>query len=248
MKLAKKVLATVMAVAMIFALSALAFAAGTPTVVIEAKKADAKTVALYVYLKDAIGLKSLDTEITYDAAVLEFSYDEEGADAAQVGQTKKNTWNSDYNAETAGLIKWSAYFKTELTDAATFANDAKKEGTVDINAENFEAIVFYFDIKDANAENTAFEVTVTNKDGVELVAGEKATVTLKEKQEEPEPSSAEQEEPSSSEAASEEGSKPVVPDTGDDDKNTDAQTWAIAAAAGVAALAGAAFIISKKRK
>ncbi|MBR5411177.1 MAG: NPXTG-anchored protein [Clostridia bacterium] len=248
MKLAKKVLATVMAVAMIFALSALAFAAGTPTVALETKVED-EQVIVSVYFKDSIGLKSWDLNLTYDASVLEFSYNDPGADAAQVGLTKSNSYTDEVNP-TSGLIKWSGYFKTELTDAKTFADDVKKKtDTVDINSDYFEAVILVFDIINADATSTDLQVEVTNCGGVELTAGEKTTVALKEEQEEP--SSAEQEEPSSSEEASsaeEEGSKPIVPDTGDDDKNTDAQTWAIAAAAGVAALAGAAFIVSKKRK
>ena len=243
MKLAKKVLATVMAVAMIFALSALAFAAGTPTAVLETAVEDGQ-VYVTVYFKDAIGLKSWDLDITYDATVLQFSYNDAGKDAAQVGLTKSNTYTEDLNADTAGLIKWSGYFKTELTDKATFAGDAKKKSDkIDINSDYFEAAIFVFDVINEAATSTAIKAEVTNKGGVELV-GSNATATLKE--EEPSSEAASQETPSSEEASSvEEGSKEAQPDKG---PKTDASTWAIGAAAAVAVLAGAAFVVSKKRK
>ncbi len=250
MKLAKKVLATVMAVAMIFALSALAFAAGTPTVTLEAGEPANGKVKVAIYFDDAIGLKSWDINVKYDATVLAFASIAKGADAKQVDDEhlKSNTFTSDNNASEAGVVKYSGYFKENLWSADAFKADAvdADEFPVNINSEHFHAATITFTVLNDKAANTALSVEVTSKDGVEL-AGSEMTIKFAE-EEEPEPSSAEQEEPSSSEAASEEGSKPVVnPDTGDD-KNTDAQTWAIAAAAGVAALAGAAFIVSKKRK
>ena len=71
MKLAKKVFATVMAVAMIFALSAIAFAAA-PTVNLVAGDVKDGQVKVSVYFDDAIGLKSWDINVNYDATVLQF--------------------------------------------------------------------------------------------------------------------------------------------------------------------------------
>ena len=258
MKLAKKVFATVMAVAMILALSAMAFAAGTPTATLVADPVEDGTLAVHIYFKDAIGLKSVDTQITYDPAVLEFSYNEDGADAEMVGKTKSNSFTSEINPAD-GSIKWAGYFKTELTDAETFAKDAKKAGTVEVNAENFDAQVLYFEVKDATAPSTKIELAVSTASGVEIagssvdavIAGQPAPIDEPSSEEQPsseEPSSEEKtsEDTASSETASvEEESKKPGKDVG---PKTDASNWMIGAAAGVAVLAGAAFVVSKKRK
>ena len=258
MKLAKKVFATVMAVAMILALSAMAFAAGTPTATLVADPVEDGMIAVHIYFKDAIGLKSVDTQITYDPAVLTYSYNEDGADAAQVGKTKGNSFTSEINPAD-GSIKWAGYFKTELTDAETFAKDSKKSSDpANVNAENFDAQVLYFEVKDATAPSTKIELAVSTASGVEI-AGSSVDAVIAGQPPVDEPSSEEQpssEEPSSEEKTSEdtassetasveEASKTPGKDVG---PKTDASNWMIGAAAAVAVLAGAAFVVSKKRK
>ena len=314
MKIAKKALVVLMVAMMVASMSAMAFAAGGQYAL--TASAEDGVVELHVYAKDAIGLKSADMTITYDAAVLEYDYTEDGADAAQVGDTKSNSFSSELNAGTAGTIEYSFYFKTELVSKDDFAADAKKNKTVDINAENFEAGIIYFNVKDENATSTV--ITVASKN--EGVNGGNVTVTLKEepaseekpsedeeaskKAEEEASKKAEEEaskkaaeeaaskkaaeeaskkaaEEAASKKAAEEASKKAAEEaskkaaeektTKAEEKTTKAEekttkapsttkaaqkdggvntgdNMALAAAAGVVALAGAAFVLTKKRK
>ena len=259
MKLAKKVLAALMAIAMIAGLSAMAFAA-SPTIALVPTVAGSE-VAVAVVLKDAIGAKSWDINVTYDASVLAFSYAEDGADVAQVAKTKGNSITTDYNGDTAGLVKTSGYFKTTLTDAATFVADSKKASDpANVNVDACEVIVLFFDVKDDKAETTDFAIEVTAQSGVEF-AGQGCTATLK-KVDPTQPSSSEtqtQPQPGTTEPTS--GTdKPTTEKTTDNgvpckphgkggkgNVNT-GDNMALAAAAAVVVLAGAAFVISKKRK
>ena len=306
MKIAKKALVVLMVAMMVASMSAMAFAAGGQYAL--TASAEDGVVELHVYAKDAIGLKSADMTITYDAAVLEYDYTEDGADAAQVGDTKSNSFSSELNAGTAGTIEYSFYFKTELVSKDDFAADAKKNKTVDINAENFEAGIIYFNVKDENATSTV--ITVASKN--EGVNGGNVTVTLKEepaseeKPSEDEEASKKAEEEASKKAAEEAASKKAAEEaskkaaeeaaskkaaeeaskkaaeeaskkaaeektTKAEEKTTKAEekttkapsttkaaqkdggvntgdNMALAAAAGVVALAGAAFVLTKKRK
>ena len=289
MKIAKKALVVLMVAMMVASMSAMAFAAGGQYAL--TASAEDGVVELHVYAKDAIGLKSADMTITYDAAVLEYDYTEDGADAAQVGDTKSNSFSSELNAGTAGTIEYSFYFKTELVSKDDFAADAKKNKTVDINAENFEAGIIYFNVKDENATSTV--ITVASKN--EGVNGGNVTVTLKEepaseeKSSEDEEASKKAEEEASKKAAEEAASKKAAEEaskkaaeeaskkaaeektTKAEEKTTKAEekttkapsttkaaqkdggvntgdNMALAAAAGVVALAGAAFVLTKKRK
>lgn len=243
MKIAKKVLAAAMAVAMIFALSAMAFAASSPKLVLEASEVDDEGyIIVTLYAVDSIGLLSAGVDVKYDPTVLEFDFAKEGKDAAQVNKTKNNSFSSEYNPADAGTIDFGFYFKTSLTDAATLAADAQKGETIDVNSDKFAVAAFYFLVKNADAANTELEVVVTSSSGV-TPAGSKLTVVLKEEEEvpaeeieEPEEPEAPVVEPGSEDANGEEGNK----NTGDN--------MALAAAAGVVVLAGAAFIVSKKRK
>lgn len=240
MKIAKKVLAVVMALAMIAGLSAMAFAAEDAQLVLTASEVDEDGyVTVTAVVKNAIGLQSLGFTVNYDANVLTFEWDEEGADAAQVADTKSNSFSYENNSEEAGTLMAAFYFKTSLTDKATFDGDAKKKGSVDINATAFEAINFVFSVAEGADANTAVTVTIDNVSGVsaESISAKGTTVVLVEENEE--------DKTPVDPTPSEESTKAPNPDTGD--QNT-GDNMALAAAAGVALLAGAAFIVSKKRK
>ncbi|MCH5197489.1 MAG: LPXTG cell wall anchor domain-containing protein [Oscillospiraceae bacterium] len=243
MKIAKKVLAVVMALAMIAGLSAMAFAASDAQLVLKASEVNEDgQVVVTAIVKNAIGLESLGFTVTYDANVLTYSYDEEGADGAQVGGTKSNSFTYENNADVAGTLQAAFYFKTSLTDKATFDNDAKKKGSVDINATEFQAINFVFDVVEGANANTDISVKIDNASGIAAadIKAKGATVVLAEEKEtdktpvDPTPVT-----------PSEESSTAANPGTGNEPTG---DNMALAAAAGVALLAGAAFIVSKKRK
>ena len=251
MKLAKKVLAALMAIAMIAGLSAMAFAA-SPTIAL-VPEVDGTDVYVAVVLKDAIGAKSWDINVTYDASVLAFSYAEDGADVAQVAKTKGNSITTDYNGDTAGLVKTSGYFKTTLTDAATFEADSKKSSDpAKVNAEACEVIVLAFEVKDANATKADFAIEVTAQSGVEF-AGQGCTAVLKDepKPTDPQPTDPKPTDPQPTDPKPTEGGEKTTDTPNPTNKGGNVNTgdnMALAAAAAVVVLAGAAFVISKKRK
>ena len=266
MKLAKKVFATVMAVAMIFALSAIAFAAA-PTVSLVAGEVKDGQVKVSVYFDDAIGLKSWDINVKYDAAVLQFKSISKGADAKQCDGLANNSFTSENNPGEAGVVKYSGYFKENLWTAEQFAADAADpdEEPVNINAEHFHAATITFTVIKADAASTDLTVEVTKGEGADITGGSAKIVIAGEQEpaSSEEPSSSEEptkeeptkeeptkEEPTKDDASSEtasveEASKTPGKDVG---PKTDASNWMIGAAAAVAVLAGAAFVVSKKRK
>ena len=239
MKIAKKVLAAVMALALIAGLSAMAFAAEPQLALVPGEVEDG-AIAVAVVFKGSVGLKSWDAKITYDKDVLEYDYADDGSDGAQIADTKSNSFTYEVNPEEDGLINCSGYFKTELTSAADAAADAKKGKTVAINDAAFEAVILYFSVKNADATSTELKVEVTSNSGVNQAGG---TFTAKLKDE---ATPVTPEKPDTKDDEKEDESKPVNPPTGDDKPTGD--NMALYAAGAVAILAGAAFIISKKRK
>ncbi len=234
MKIAKKVLAAAMVLAMIAALSVMAFAAGTPTITVGDAKVDGDKLTVNVYINDAVGLQSFGTTIAYDTAVLEFSKCKPGADASTTVATG-NAFSSENN-DLGGSIEYAGYFKENLYDAATWT----EEEEVTVNATHFHAATLTFKIKDADALNTKLTVAIKNSKGLDGVQGAEETIKLKDGAD---VTPVEPEKPSDDK---EEESKPVNPPTGDDKPTGD--NMALYAAGAVAVLAGAAFIISKKRK
>lgn len=242
MKIAKKVLAVVMAVAMIAALSAMAFAADGTKVVLKAGEIDKDGyIPVTVALKDGIGSKAVKITLSYDADVLEYDSDtDEGTDAAALKNTKNNKDNiGATNGTVAGTIEYGYAFANSLLTSAEFAADAARGKTVDVNSEEFSFTVLYFKVKDTAASSTDIKI-VADIDGAAI----EGTSTLKLKDEPVETKPAEVATTEKATAAEEE--KTTNSPTGDD-KNT-GDNMALAAAAGVVVLAGAAFIISKKRK
>ena len=289
MKIAKKVLALVMALAMVAGFACVSLAAQNPTIVATTKVEDDGYVSLTLIAKDAVGMASFDVVVEFDAAVLGYEGDAEvGVDAAQMDNTKNNSFTYEIgNTEAAaGKILIGGYFKTNLKSAEEAAADAKRGQTVSVDDKTFELVTVYFPVKDTEAFEASIKVSGgfgmgENKDDAEaktLKAFTK-TVTLKEA---PETTTkapvetttkapvetttkapvADKETTTKAPVADKETttkapvveketttkapSKPVAnPDTGDKDTG---DNMALAAAFGVVALAGAAFVITKKRK
>lgn len=239
MKIAKKVLAVVMAVAMIAALSAMAFAATEPKVVLKGGAIESDGYfPVTLALKDAIGAKAVKIDLVYDAAVLDFDSDtDDGTDAAALKNTKNNKDNvGATNGTVAGKIEYGYAFANSLLTAEEFAKDAQRGKEVKVNSEEFSFTVLGFMVKDSKAASTDVKYTA-DIDG-KVIEG---TVTLKLKEDQ---SSSK---PADVVTTEKEEVKTTNPPTGNDDKKT-GDNMALAAAAGVVALAGVAFIISKKRK
>ena len=212
MKIAKKVLALVMALAMVAVFACVSFAA-TANV---SEIADGQfTVSVAV---DANALESADFTVTYDATVLEY------VDAvAGVAAPAMCMGNVTGEGEVSVSLFWLAsYTGSDSIAVLTFkVIDADAaEATLVINgleATATETVVTLKEVEETTVEETTVEETT-----VEETTVEETTVEVEE---------------SSSVVAN--------PDTGD--QNT-GDNMALAAAAGVVALAGVAFVLTKKRK
>ncbi len=238
MKIAKKVLAVAMAVAMIACFAAMAFAADAKIVLKAGEVTDGK-VKVQAIATDCADLKTADWILTYDAEALKLTVPANpaitnpangtgdlaliGTDAIALAAMGGNLMTA-YNAEVDGEIQIGFAFKETLGSAA-------------------ETILFTveFEVVDG-AENV--EIKLDNKDGSAVDA-----LVLLEKAEEPSTEEPTTEEPTTKEEApstpvEEPTTKPGATDKGP----ATGDTGVLALAAGVVALAGAAFVVSKKRK
>ncbi len=308
MKIAKKLLAAVVAVMLVLSLSVCAFAAQS------AETGDVKiesdwvidswgTIAVKVYFTDAVDLKSWDLKLNYDADMFDFDMKEVGADAKAVQtycDSTKNSFTDESNPNSDGEIKVGGYFKEVLWTAEDFLAASTRAGDCIVNDEKFEASIFYLKVVDTEG----FEkngTTITISGGMTFAAAKEVSDSITKEGEATEPSteptepSTEPTEPSTepTEPSTEptepstEPTEPTEPSTepteapatrpveDDDDDckpgkpghenckpnkpackpgkpnqnhpNT-GDSAALAAAAGVVLLAGAAFVVSKKRK
>lgn len=162
MKIAKKLFALVVVIAMIAGLSTVAFAAGTYKFDISAAKDGDDYVKVTLTAKDAIGFKSGTVVLKYDADVLEYDSTEYGKDAAEVNnkvKAEENTFVGQPNGTEAGEVVYGFYFLDTLWSAKDFAAASKRDVTADVNASAFEAAVFYFKVLDKDAVAANFTLT-----------------------------------------------------------------------------------------
>lgn len=238
MKIAKKVLAVVMAVAMIAALSAMAFAADSKaTVALTAGEPEDGVVSVTVSLKDAEGFKSGDATLTFDPTVLEFVPASKKSDATPckeftaLGSAGNNSMVQPNSKEAAnGKLILGILVADQLSDLA----DWGVEG--DVN--NFGVCVLKFKVLKADVEAS---IAVEGK----MEVGDDANVTFSNTYVIAKASAPVETQPVEVATTVEADTKASNPPTGD---KTTGDNMALAAAAGVVVLAGAAFIISKKRK
>ena len=258
MKIAKKVLVVLLAVAMIAAMSAMAFAADEGKMTFEVSEVKDGKFTVSLYADDAVGMKAAGVTFNFDAniiAPIEKGAVKNGADSkATVNGESANTFSSNNNTNVAGQIKYAFNFLETLWSAEEY--DA--EG-ITVNDKHFEVAVITFEVKDANAEKATITMTLDNfdKSGLPMVLGTpSADVVINAKAEEPTEAPTEkpteaptEEEPSSEKVTAEapSGDAEPKPDDGQGNKGT-GDNMALAAAAGVVVLAGAAFVITKKRK
>lgn len=233
MKIAKKVLAVVMAVAMVACLSVMAFAAGT--VSLKAGEVVDGKVKVQAIAKDYADFKADDWVLTYDTAALKLAASANPAvtnpangtgDLTQIGTdtvalaAMGGNLITAYNAEKAGEIQIGFAFKETLGSAA-------------------ETILFTVEFEVTNGAKNV-EVKLAKKDGTAV----DSLVLLKE--EVAETTTAAPVETTTAEVPSTDAPTTAAGKTDGDNKTGD--TGVLAIAAGVVALAGAAFVVSKKRK
>ena len=228
MKIAKKVLAVAMAVAMIACFAAMAFAADAKLELTAGEIANG-TVKVQLVATDYADFKSADWVLTYDADALTLVTPANpaltnpanglgdltliGTDAVALAAMGGNLITA-YNTEKAGEIQIGFAFKETLASAAATVLFTV-EFTVADGAKNV-------DIKLANKDGSAVDALV-------LLEVEETTAA---------PTT---EAPSTpAEVTTAAGNTDKGPSTGD--------TGVLAIAAGVVALAGAAFVVTKKRK
>ncbi len=256
MKLAKKVLAIVMALGLIACMAAMAFATDGSYYLGSVTSNDGKVLKVTLYASNAIGLSSGKITVNYKGVA--FDYADEGAQAALADTAKGNSFTFDVNDTTAGKVIFGFYFKENLWDAGTF-KAAGQGAPLDINVGAFDLATFTFNVVDAD-----YSVSVVYE-GKDIYGGadyfEDAVVkanttpevtTIKEVSEIPTGSNAAPAPaPAGEPAPCDANSAPAAPACNnvktDGGKNT-GDNGVIAVMAGVIALAGAAFVVTKKRK
>ena len=275
MKIAKKVLAVVMALSIFFALSAMAFAKDAPEYEIKLSKADGYRVAT-VYLKNATGVTSDKVKLTYDPNVLKLELIDDGADVQSVMLNVSNNnvlpqqMPDDLSTANGKNTGYGYVFTDPLGEFK-----AKPGKTVDIDVNNFELCVFYFKVLDKTAD-TKIKVSgdrVTNPDTATIHGVAETTTAAPVTTTKPATTTTEPAETTTKKtntttttetaditttkdnsgssttttaAVVEEDTTPAAnPSTGD---KAAGDNMALAAAGAVVALAGVAFVISKKRK
>lgn len=256
MKLAKKVLAVVMALGLIACMSAMAFAANAGSYSFDVSKSeDGKTLYATLYAHDYIGLASGTVTVTYSG--VKFDHASTGAEAKAVNDSLDNSFTADVNNTQAGKVIYGFYFKENLWDAGTFYENGDGAPLV-IDTANFDIVTFVFtgldtaasyevsvnvSSKSVDGDNAAFADTNTGTNNVasepvKVVPTLPGTAAADDKK----PCEDKKDDKACDNAAA--ACKPVKTDGG---KNT-GDNGVIAVMAGVIALAGAAFVVTKKRK
>ncbi len=167
MKIAKKLLAAIVAVMIVCSLSVVAFAANeaapdTGYVTLETTwETNSKgAIEVYVYFVDAVELTSWDFNLTYDPAIFSYMAKVDGKDAKAVGLTLNNSFSSEANGGTAGAIQYSGFFKENLWTADAFLADSGFEGDAIVNSDEFQATIFYLKVVDAAALENGTSITI----------------------------------------------------------------------------------------
>lgn len=252
MKIAKKVLAVAMAVAMIACCALMASAALKPDAAKFELVLDGTDVKLYA--KDCIGLASADVHLAFDAAVVTKVRVTSGVDSKNVtgDNFENNSFTAENNTSDLADVAYSFYFKEYLWSSEKFAAEDLSE-EANINAENFHVATFKLTLAEGKtAEDVVVGIKVNasfTDDSKVVEKVENLAATGIEKKAE-ETTAAPEETTAAPETTTEE-----APSTPDETTNpgvvegpNTGDTGVLAIAAGVVALAGAAFVVSKKRK
>lgn len=281
MKIAKKVLAVVMALSIIFALSAMAFAKVAPEYEIKMSKVDGYRVAT-VYLKNGKGVTSDEIKLQYDPNVLKLTAVYKGADVKAFSEVENNTVMGMQKPDAEkidtanGKNTGYGYLFSEPLGEPELKYAPGSDTKIDIN--NFELCSFYFKVLDKTAttkikissvrysssdsktihgvaETTTSAPVTTTKPAATTTTQPAETTTKKPATTTTTTETADitttkdnsgSSTTTTTTAVVEEDTTPAAnPATGD---KAAGDNMALAAAGAVVALAGVAFVISKKRK
>jgi len=262
MKLAKKVLAIVMALGLIACMSAMAFATSGSYYATATTADKGENARVTFYASYALGLASGTVTVKYDPAGVMFNYGGAGAQAKAVNDAAGNGFSYDINdtASGSGSVVFGFFFTDNLWDAPTFAEKGEVEiddANFDIAALNFKVldpananVTLHFEGKDVFGGADSFDQvlnlgTATPRDDTKKVDSiPDASKTEEKKDEQGKP--VEETKAEAADAAKTNTGAKTTPKT-DGGKNT-GDNGVIAVVAGVIALAGAAFVVTKKRK
>ena len=260
MKMANKVLSVVLAVVMIAALSAMAFAAAPAYTYTVGEVKDGK-VEVTVVFSDCIGLASGDIFFDYDANVTTIAK-KSGKDLKAIGDVD-NALSNDFNKAFAeNQAKLGYYFKENLWDSDTWA--AADGADEEVNGEAFQAFVLTFTLADATKGTTVkAHGTAKFKDGTEvamekdIVLVEAAVIVTTTEADVVTTTEADVVTTTEADVVTTTTADDVTTTKADDvtttvksgkDDKPMGDNGVLAIVAGVCALAGAAFVVTKKRK
>lgn len=163
MKIAKKLLVVVLALAMVSAFAAMSSAAGA-TVSFDVGELENGEAEVVMYLVNAVGLQSGQVNLKYDNKVSAIEY-EDGADVDGAGKLG-NTFLGAFNpAAAAGEAQLGLLFQDELYDTAKWAElaaNSRKGKDVVIDGSNFEVAVFYIKATDGAVVNVTGELKMAD--------------------------------------------------------------------------------------
>ncbi len=260
MKIAKKVLAFVMAAAMVFALSAMAFASETTFVLSSGNSDGVYTVTLSA--KNAEGLETVDGIIKYDADVLEINGAVSTGEFAKAYSEIGESVMPLYNTNEAGKIDVGIAVAKKILPDTEFKKLAEEnEVTANVTTANMALCTVKFKVVDSTAKSTT--VTYTDNDtGATIKTEIKFNASSDNKGVTP-PTAADNKAEAATEAATKAASNaaanndsaaatdsatPISSGTSSSGNKSTGDNMALAIAAGVVVLAGAAFVFTKKRK
>ena len=152
MKLTKKVLAIVMALGLVVCMAAMAFAADEGKYTVELVKKGNEVTAT-IYAENFTGLTS--GTVTLFTKNLKHKNSAKGADALLCDKVSGNTFSAECNTKTADKYIYGFYFADNLWTAEKFAEKSVEE-PVKVNSDKFQLAVVKFELIDAAAE---FEAT-----------------------------------------------------------------------------------------
>ena len=245
MKMAKKMFAIVMVLAMVAAFSAIAFAASPAVSFSVGDYANGKATVSAKFV-DAVGLTSGSLAFAYPDGKVTKIVKKGGADANAIGDID-NAFSAEFNSS-ANPAEFGFYFKNALWSSTEWKEAAEEiDSDASINGESFEFAQFVFTAE----EGTKITVTGELKIGETVVAvNDSFTIGKAQEPASQEPAS---QKPSGKTTPSDATPGKTTPDKTTPDKKTDGgkktgDNGVLAVMAGVIALAGAAFVVTKKRK
>ena len=162
MKLTKKVLTVIMALGMIVCMASFAFALdGDPHFTMDVVKSeDGKTVVVTLTAHDYIGLNSGKVEVGYEGLTVDHIVI--GKQAKAVKDADGNSFDLMVNSEKAGRVICGFTFLESLWTAEKFAANAPEDKPLNIDTKNFDLVSIYFKVPE-NVPSSKVTMVVNSK-------------------------------------------------------------------------------------